>query len=180
MGLEIGAPEAEDGGEFVDADKSGWFWIDILAVAIDKRERTRSRGYVEPKIKFECQSGGQLEHFAQTEVMPANAPLINRVGVSSSLDPLLVKSYCGFSRRTARADAPCFELTFFSCSYVVNCTALYGTIRRQLIPFPRIKPAKPSSFHILTRLRQTPLYWPSEPLGCTCLREDFRNSVVRK
>lgn len=40
------------------------------AVAIDNRERTRSKGYVE-----------------QTEVIPARAPLANLLGVSSSLDP---------------------------------------------------------------------------------------------
>lgn len=37
----------------------------------------------------------ELERFAQTEVMPANAPLINRVGVSSSF-PFLVKNYPWF------------------------------------------------------------------------------------
>jgi len=40
------------------------------AVAIDNRERTRSKGYV-----------------VQTEVMPASAPLANRVGVSSCFFP---------------------------------------------------------------------------------------------
>jgi len=66
----------EDGVDVVDVAESDWFWTDILAVAMDKRERTRSKGYV-----------------VQTEVMPANAPLINRVGVSSCLDPLRVKSF---------------------------------------------------------------------------------------
>lgn len=86
----------EDVAESAEAAKGDRFWTDILAVAMDKRERTRSRGYVEPRIKSECQSERELGQFAQTEVMPANAPLINRVGVSSSLDPLLVKNYLWF------------------------------------------------------------------------------------
>lgn len=86
----------EDEAESPGAAERDWFWRDILAVAIDKRERTRSKGYVEPKIKSKCRSEGELERFAQTEVMPANAPLTNRVGVSSSLDPLPVKSYLRF------------------------------------------------------------------------------------
>lgn len=87
FGLKPDAPGVEDGAESTDNANGGRFWTGILAVAIDKRERTRSKGYVEPKIKSECQSERELDHFAQTEVMPANAPLINRVGVSSSLDP---------------------------------------------------------------------------------------------
>lgn len=47
------------------------FWkTGIEAVAIDNLDRTRSRGYV-----------------VQTDVIPANAPLISRVGVSSCLPP---------------------------------------------------------------------------------------------
>jgi len=61
---------------------------EIDAVAIDSRDRTRSNGYVE-----------------QTEVMPANAPLANRFGVSNSFEPCLVNH-------------------FFNCSYAVNWTAL--------------------------------------------------------
>ena len=62
-------------------------------MAIDNRERTRSKGYVVPETKAEHQNEGGPERFSQTEVMPANAPLINRVGVLSSLDPLPVKNY---------------------------------------------------------------------------------------
>ena len=52
----------------------------------------------------------------------------------------------------------------------MNWTALYGTMRKQLIPFPLINPTKPSSRHILTRLLQTPRYCFSPPeVGCTCL-----------
>lgn len=42
----------------------------IDAVAIESRERTRSRGYV-----------------AHTEVTPASAPAMSRVGVSSGVAP---------------------------------------------------------------------------------------------
>jgi len=46
------------------------------AVAIDRRERTRSNGYVE-----------------QTEVTPANAPLASLLGVSNSLVPCRVNHF---------------------------------------------------------------------------------------
>ena len=42
-------------------------------------------------------------------------------------------------------------------------------MRRQLIPFPRMKPLKPSSLHMRTRLDQTPLYCLLEEGGWTCL-----------
>lgn len=74
--------------EGVDADVCELFEESMDAVAIDNRERTRSNGYV-----------------VQTEVMPASAPLVNRVGVSNCLFPLEVNH-------------------FLSCSYVVNWTAL--------------------------------------------------------
>ena len=65
------------------------------AVAIERLERMRSRGYV-----------------LHTLVIPANAPAVNRVGVSSVLDPLFVNSciteHSGNARRgevwTARTD----------------------------------------------------------------------------
>jgi len=53
-----------------DADVCELFVESIDAVAIDNRERTRSKGYV-----------------VQTEVMPASAPLANRVGVSNCFFP---------------------------------------------------------------------------------------------
>jgi len=46
------------------------------AVAMERRERTRSSGYV-----------------VQTDVMPAKAPLASRFGVSSSFDPYLVNAF---------------------------------------------------------------------------------------
>jgi hypothetical protein len=61
------------------------------------------------------------------------------------------------------------ELAFFNCSYAVNCTALYGMMRRQLIPFPLMNPRKPSSIHILRKLWNTPLYFCSEFCDWTCL-----------
>lgn len=54
----------------------GMAGVDKEAVAIERRDRTRSKGYVE-----------------QTEVIPASAPLASRLGVSSSLDPCLVNHY---------------------------------------------------------------------------------------
>jgi len=104
----------------------------IEAVAIDNLERNRSNGYV-----------------VQTEVMPARAPLANRVGVSNCFFPFEVKN-------------------FLSCSYVVNWTALYGMIRTQLIPFPRMNPLNPSSSQMRMRLRHTPVYCFPEFLGWTC------------
>lgn len=53
-----------------DADVCELFVESMDDVAIDNRERTRSNGYV-----------------VQTEVMPASAPLANRVGVSNCLFP---------------------------------------------------------------------------------------------
>jgi len=70
------------------ADVAELLVVMIDAVAMDSRERTRSNGYV-----------------VQTEVMPARAPLANRVGVSSCFFPFEVNH-------------------FLSCSYVVNWTAL--------------------------------------------------------
>jgi len=78
--------EDEDIG--ADVDAAVLFEASIDAVAIDNRERTKSNGYV-----------------VQTEVMPASAPLVNRVGVSNCLFPFEVNH-------------------FLSCSYVVNWTAL--------------------------------------------------------
>lgn len=57
----LDAPEVEDGVEFAD----NWFWRDILAVAMDKRERTRSRGYVEPNIQhlnIRVNGGQKISH----------------------------------------------------------------------------------------------------------------------
>ena len=51
---------------------------------------------------------------AQTEVMPAKAPLANRFGVSSSFEPCLVKNY---SRISARVEGRTKTTkTFLSCS----------------------------------------------------------------
>jgi len=83
--LNFDAPADEGGG--VD-DVAELLVAMIDAVAMDSRERTRSNGYV-----------------VQTEVMPARAPLANRVGVSSCFFPFEVNH-------------------FLSCSYVVNWTAL--------------------------------------------------------
>jgi hypothetical protein len=79
---DVDVPADEGGG----VDVAELFIID--AVAMDSRERTRSSGYVVPaknKIMLKkspgraaCQMGDE-----QTEVMPARAPLANRVGVSS-------------------------------------------------------------------------------------------------
>jgi hypothetical protein len=64
------------------------------AVAMDNRDRTRSKGYVEPAKNDEAVSYHVREHprrstvnDVQTEVMPAKAPLASRLGVSSSFDP---------------------------------------------------------------------------------------------
>lgn len=62
----------------------------MVAVAIDRRDRTRSRGYVEPEIGSVSSLTIAIEHclkHAQTEVIPANAPDNNRVGVSSGFWP---------------------------------------------------------------------------------------------
>jgi len=84
---DVDVPEDEGGG--VDDEDVAELLVAIIdAVAMDSRERIRSSGYV-----------------VQTEVMPARAPLANRVGVSSCLFPFEVNH-------------------FLSCSYVVNWTAL--------------------------------------------------------
>lgn len=62
----------------------------IVAVAIDNRDRTRSSGYVVPVVAVRIGTARNGEHYAQTEVIPANAPLTNRVGVSSGLEPPFV------------------------------------------------------------------------------------------
>ncbi len=66
-------------------------WTGIDAVAMERRERIRSRGYVVPsEILAHALIDSPLpatEVHIQTEVMPANAPLIRRVWVSSSLAP---------------------------------------------------------------------------------------------
>lgn len=56
---------------------------------------------------------------------------------------------------------------FLSFSYVVNWTAEYGTMRRQLIPFPAIIPRHPSSRHILSNDGHTPTYALFGPVGWT-------------
>lgn len=68
-GADVWYADANAG--FGDALGGGLCWkTGIDAVAMDSLDRTRSRGYV-----------------VQTEVIPAKAPLINRVGVSSCLPP---------------------------------------------------------------------------------------------
>jgi hypothetical protein len=67
------------------------------AVAIDKRDLTRSNGYVEPIgmaiwIVKHGINGGQGRH-VQTDVIPAKAPLANRFGVSSSFVPCKVNAF---------------------------------------------------------------------------------------
>lgn len=74
--------------------------------------------------------------FAQTEVMPANAPLIKRVGVSSSFGLLRVKSYRGFTSRTARVGGPLFTDLF----QLLVGRELHGTIRH----YPQAVDAIPS------------------------------------
>ena len=60
----------------------------IDAVAIDSRDRTKSKGYVLPVMFEESMTElGIWRKHAQTEVIPANAPLSSLVGVSSSLLP---------------------------------------------------------------------------------------------
>ena len=114
----------EGEGVGADVDAAALFEASIDAVAIDNRERTKSNGYVVPaksEIKHQItqQIGGQDE---QTEVMPASAPLVSRVGVSNCLFPFEV-NHCGkcYPRWTNRI---LYERTFLSCSYVVNWTAL--------------------------------------------------------
>lgn len=70
--------------------------VGIDAVAIERRERTRSRGYV-----------------VQTDVIPANAPLASRFGVSSSFDPNFVNHCIPISANVPGNQKP---LTFFNCS----------------------------------------------------------------
>lgn len=62
---------------------------------------------------------------------------------------------------------------------------LYGIIRRQLIPFPRMSPLNPSSVHIRTRLAHTPRYcWAPPVCGCTCLtnhnQPSFSSACARR
>jgi hypothetical protein len=40
-------------------------------------------------------------------------------------------------------------LTLLYTLYALNCTAEYGTIRMQFVPFPAMNPLQPSSLHIL-------------------------------
>ena len=68
----------------------------IDAVAMDSRERTRSNGYVVPAqkiVKKDRQVAKHNRKDEQTEVMPASAPLANRVGVSSCFFPFEVNHY---------------------------------------------------------------------------------------
>ena len=71
----------------------------IDAVAIERRDRTRSSGYVEPEIhELACTCKARWRFFgglrySQTEVMPAKAPLSRRVGVSSGLSPWFVNHW---------------------------------------------------------------------------------------
>ena len=50
-------------------------------------------------------------------------------------------------------------------------------MRRQLMPLPRMKPGKPSSCQIRTRLRHTPRYWLSVDTVCTCLYKEKKFDV---
>lgn len=63
----------------------------IEAVAIDSRERTRSKGYVLPTdVIGSAGTGSARDRFSsyiQTDVIPASAPAHNRVGVSSGVAP---------------------------------------------------------------------------------------------
>lgn len=81
---DVDVPADDEGGGVDDEGVAELLVAIIDAVAMDSRERTRSSGYV-----------------VQTEVMPARAPLANRVGVSSCFFPFEVNH-------------------FLSCSYVVN------------------------------------------------------------
>lgn len=65
------------------------------AVAIDSRDRTRSKGYVAPDIiDMSVKDGGiQSLIYVQTDVIPARAPLASLLGVSSSFEPCLVKNF---------------------------------------------------------------------------------------
>lgn len=64
----------------------------IDAVAMDKRDRTRSNGYVEPKNGLSERRSAFIPkgRYEQTEVIPASAPLAKRWGVPSSLEPWVV------------------------------------------------------------------------------------------
>jgi len=57
---------------------------DMLAVAIDKRARTRSRGYVAPAISSPLIFYSINSHTATT---PAPAPAVSRKGVESDVSP---------------------------------------------------------------------------------------------
>lgn len=65
---------------------------DKEAVAIDNRDRTRSKGYVVPALKLTLDplDAGM---YLQTEVMPASAPLASRLGVSNSFLPCRVNHF---------------------------------------------------------------------------------------
>lgn len=69
--------------------------LKMFALAIERRERMRSSGYVVPTSKpsMTWLQRNEKGRSAQTDVIPAKAPLTNLVGVSSCFVPFAVNHW---------------------------------------------------------------------------------------